>query len=81
MTRIVLEKEAAKLAEIKDSATICDASGRVLGYFTPATDHALYEDLVIPFTEEELQRLDQEEGKYSTAEVLEYLRRLESEPS
>ena len=79
MTQIILEHNAAKLAGVTDRVTRCDASGNVLGYFTPAEDKSLYKDLVIPLplTEEELRERYKVRHGYTTAEVLEHLRRLE----
>ena len=53
---------------------LCDPSGRILGYFTPAADRDLYATAEIPpIDEEELRRREHEEGGYTTAEVLDHL--------
>jgi hypothetical protein len=40
----------------------------------PLENSALYKNLVIPVTEEELRRAEAEEGRYSTEQVLAHLR-------
>ncbi len=70
--RITLER----LNRLGERLEICDESGRTLGYFTPANDHSLYEGVEPPVTEEELQRREQEAETYSTAEVVERLKKL-----
>jgi hypothetical protein len=58
-------------------AELCDSSGRLLGYFTPAANRDLYATAEIPpIDEEELQRREHEQGGYTTAEVLEHLEKL-----
>ncbi len=71
MTPLVLDRQTlAKLDEVKDRVAICDESGRMLGYFQPLVDRAAYADVVIPFSNEELNRFEQEPGERKLSEIL-----------
>lgn len=79
MTRIVLDEELkSRLLGLKQRLEIIDEDGRVLGFVTPAVDRSLYEGIEPPFSKEELDRIEKSGGRrYTTAEVLEYLKKLE----
>jgi hypothetical protein len=49
---------------------LCDASGRVLGTFTPATDPSEWEGLEPEISEEELAERLREEGGRTTEDIL-----------
>jgi hypothetical protein len=71
MTRVILDPTAlAKLRQAGEGVEVCDEAGRTQGYFTPVTDRSLYEGLQIPFTEEELQRRERQEGGRTLKEIL-----------
>jgi hypothetical protein len=77
MTRIVADLETSKqLIGVKDMAEICDPSGKLLGRFLPVPDLSEWDLTEPPISEEELRRIEQDPVSYSTAEVLEYLKKL-----
>ena len=79
MTRITVnEAQLGQLGTGQEEAELYDPSGRRLGYFLP--EH-LYRELVCRWanaqvSEEELERCRQETESYTTAQVLDHLRRL-----
>jgi hypothetical protein len=79
MSKMTINREtAAQLRGVRDHVSLCDDSGTVLGYFIPAADRSMYEGVEPPISKEELDRRSREPGpRYTTAEVLERLRRLE----
>ena len=59
MNRVVVNGEMqAKLAAAKQPAELCDETGNLLGYFTPASDRSLYAGVECPLSEEELAERD-----------------------
>ena len=77
MNKITLDPTAlSALGSLDHFTELCDPSGRTLGYFTPAVDRSLYDEVEIPIDEEELRRREHEEGSYTTAEVLDHLEKL-----
>jgi hypothetical protein len=80
MTRIILDPAtAAKLREVAQNVDLCDPSGQTLGYFTPAVDRSLYEGVECPLSNEELTRIEREDERFTTEEVLAHLKKLEQE--
>lgn len=77
MSRMTLDAAVAeKLRQTVTSIELCDPSGKVLGRFTPKLDPDEY-DLEPKISHEELQRrIDSNEPRYTTAEVLKYLESL-----
>ena len=60
MNRIVVDQASStKFSGLADTAELCDEAGRVLGYFTPAQSPSLYEGLQVPFSEQELDQIEQ----------------------
>lgn len=49
---------------------LCDASGRILGYLTPATDPGDYEGIDSPTSPEELRRRSEARGGRPLAGIL-----------
>jgi hypothetical protein len=80
MSKLILDSATATMLQsLTGRVELCDDSGRTLGYFTPREDRSLYEGMVVPISEEELRRREQDTKKtYTTAEVLDYLKRLET---
>jgi hypothetical protein len=71
MTQIILTREQARVvARAQAKVQVCDPDGNVLGYLEP-----------VDFTPEEIaeakRALASAERRYTTAQVLEYLRSLE----
>lgn len=76
MTRVLLDEPTlAKLKQAGDRAELCDDSGKVVGYFTAVSVEDEYEHFVPEMSEEEYQRLLRE-PRFSTAQVLEHLRKI-----
>ena len=79
MTRIVLDSETLKkLHDLRERMEVCDERGKLLGIIIPATDSLLYRNVDVPIDEEELQRREQESDEYTTSQVLNHLKSLES---
>jgi len=79
MTRITLDVAlSGKLHGIYQPVELCDPSGRVLGQFIPEVDPSEWEVVGPEPSEEELDRLEKSnEKRYTTEEVLAYLKSLE----
>jgi hypothetical protein len=77
MNRIIVDQTTITVLNNLDHSTeICDPSGHVVGYFTPVADRELYAELDIPTDEQELLRRENELQIFSTAEILEHLKKL-----
>jgi hypothetical protein len=83
MVRVVADAEtAAKLAELSEAAEVYDAAGQFLGRFEPQrppveivpAGDPLYSTAVPPITDEELDRIEQEPGGRTLAEIWQRLR-------
>jgi hypothetical protein len=71
MTKLVVDANLrGQLRDFREALELCDETGRVLGRLIPATDPSQWEPLTPEASDEELDRRDQEEESYSTAEVL-----------
>ena len=78
MTKILLDPATRdRLAKVDTCAELCDESGRSLGHFIPAVDDRLYQQIEVPFAEDELASAETEKDAYSTAEVLRRLHDLQ----
>ena len=79
MTKVVLDTGfLSKLAGIRETALLCDESGRVIGYFEPlepATGKG-EDGTESPFSDEEIQRFRQQRSGRSLQDVLAALERL-----
>jgi hypothetical protein len=76
-TYILPDKVAAELAQLGETAQLCDASGRSLGYFVPVVDPSHYEIIGPEPTDEELAEIEKSTEWYTTAEVLRHLESLQ----
>ena len=78
MTKLIVDATLPeKLPGLISPVELCDANGRILGRYFPQLDPAEYDLEPPPLNEEELaRRLSSNERRYTTAEVLEYLRKL-----
>ena len=79
MTRLLIDANLpAKLRQLTEPSELCDDSGKVLGRFEPVLDAAEWELLGPEITEEELERRStSKEKRYTTAEVLAHLEKLD----
>jgi len=80
MTRVIVDDDLrSKLHNLTEPLELVDPSGAVLGRLVPALDLSQYEPWEPEFSEEELQRDEQsDEKRYTTDEVLAYLKSLEN---
>ena len=77
MNRVVIDQQLRnKLGNLEQALELCDESGQILAYLTPAMPREAYESVESPHSEEELQRREREEETYSTSEVLRRLEQL-----
>jgi hypothetical protein len=78
MTQVIVDDALrSKLLNFSQPLQFCDDSGRVLGRFVPEPDLSEWETASPDISEEELQRrLNSNEKRYSTAEVLAHLEQL-----
>jgi hypothetical protein len=79
MTRIIVDEVLReKLQNFAQPLDLYDEEGRILARVTPLPDLSEFEPWEPSFDEEELQRQEQSGKWYTTAEVLDYLKRLEN---
>jgi len=79
MTKVVLDTGVlSRLAGIRETALLCDESGRVIGYFEPLEPpRGKGEDgTESPFSEEEIERFRQQRSGRSIQQVLAALEKL-----
>jgi hypothetical protein len=79
MSTVVIDSEtAAKLEEQSGEVEVRTSDGRLVGLFTPLRDGMPedYEWARQHFTKEEIEAARNEQGGYTTAEVLTYLQSL-----
>jgi hypothetical protein len=78
MDPIRLDAETLRrLMASMNTVDICDESGKVVGRFTPTIDLTDYDVVGPDITDEELRRRIESKGpRYTTAEVIEYLKQL-----
>ena len=70
MNKVILNQAAlTKLNQLKEGAEICDKTGRVVGFFTPAVDSSLYE-VENPPSEEELDAIEQQLDGRPLADIM-----------
>ncbi len=75
MSTVILDSKVIEmLRQPGGCVEIRDETGRVAGYFSPPVAHptetGLYSDIGVPFTDEELDRFEQEPGGRSLDEIL-----------
>jgi hypothetical protein len=79
MTQVIVDETLRnKLHNLTQPLELCDESGRVLGRVYPTLDLSQYGPLEPQISKEELQRRKKSDKWYTTAEVLDYLKRLEN---
>jgi hypothetical protein len=77
MIKIILDRELrARLHDLSELLELHDENGTVVGYFAPvATRVSSYEDLEVPITDEEVQRLLKQPAGRPLSEILADLER------
>jgi hypothetical protein len=78
MTQITLDAVSArKLEGVQESVQLCDPNGRVLGRFVPLIDLSKWEPITPEISDEELERrLNSNQKRYTTDEVIKHLESL-----
>jgi hypothetical protein len=73
MTKLMVDQAMAdKFKNLDGPVLVCDASGKVIGRLIPAS---LYDRVVVPFTEQELEQAEEETEEFTLAEILAELER------
>lgn len=71
MAKVTLDQNlAAKLRHLTERAELCDESGKTVGFFTPLANRSLYEGLVIPISDEEIEQAAKEKKGRPLADIL-----------
>jgi hypothetical protein len=65
----------AKLRGLDTHLELCDESGHVVGYFTPAADRSIYEGVKSPTSDDELDQRSRQGGGRPLREILDNLER------
>lgn len=76
MIRIQLDQSwRERLQGLNQTIEFCDEDGKVVGQFVPSEDHRMQEARrsLLQVSDEEWARIRNEEGEYSTEEVLKSL--------
>ena len=78
MQKVIVSPDIrGQLSTLDGPAELCDETGHVIGRFTPASvERAAYELGRTAFSDEELNLSSQQPTRYTTAEVLEHLKKL-----
>ncbi len=80
MAAITLEVEGGKFVNLSDCVEVFDASGQLLGTFSPPPRRSVYAGLEVPFSDEEVEQLVDEAKngpRLSSSEVRAHLKSLE----
>jgi hypothetical protein len=73
MTKVTIDPTIrAKLFNLTEPLEFMDEDGQLLGYFSPKSAQArpLYENVKVPFSDEEVQRLKQQPPGRPLADIL-----------
>jgi len=71
MVRVTIDSATlAKLHNLDSYLEFCDASGRLIGHFLPATERSIYEGVDSPTPLEEINRRLREETERPLADIL-----------
>jgi len=77
MTRVTIDEATrTKLGDRREPLEVCDDTGRILAYVTPAHERSIYEQLVCPTSDEELDRRERAGGGRTLVEIWADLERL-----
>lgn len=81
MNRVVLEGDVTKkLLDAGERVAVCDAEGRVIGYFQPVGPQPMTPEMLQwakeQISDEELERRSQKPGGITTEELLSRLKKL-----
>ncbi len=77
MTRVTIDAATwAKLQGVHDVAELCDEQGRVVGQFHPGPPRDADGNIIVPFSNEEIEELSKQEGGRPLKDILDDLSRL-----
>jgi len=77
MTRVTIDAATlAKLKDLRDMVELCDEAGRVWGHFLPGPPRDANGEIIVPFSEEELELRSQERGGRPLKDILSDLSKL-----
>ncbi len=79
MTRITLDAATlAKLRDVREMIELCDEAGRIWGHFLPGPPRQCQENgnIIVPISEEELDRRSAERGGRPLKDILNDLSKL-----
>jgi hypothetical protein len=77
MTRVTIDADTwAKLLAVREVVQLCDEQGRMVGVFHPGPPRDANGNVIIPISEEELNRRSQETGGRPLKDILDDLSKL-----
>jgi hypothetical protein len=77
MTRVTIDATTvAKLKDLREMVELRDEAGRVVGHFLPGPTRDANDQIVVPFSEEELERRSLERGGRPLKDILSDLSKL-----
>jgi hypothetical protein len=78
MTKVTIDAALfTKLVGVREVAQLCDSAGRLVGFFHPGPPRDENGNVILPFSEEELQRRSQEsDGGRPLRDILDDLSKL-----
>ena len=77
MTRITIDADTvAKLKDVRNMVELRDEAGRIVGHFLPGPPRDANGQIIVPFSEEELERRSQERGGRPLKDILSDLSKL-----
>ncbi len=77
MTRITLDAATlAKLRDVREMIELCDEAGRIWGHFLPGPPRDTNGNIIVPISEEELDRRSAERGGRPLKDILNDLSKL-----
>jgi hypothetical protein len=78
MSTVIIDQDTrTRLGNLEDRLELRDETGRVLGYFTPAPDRSLYDNVDSPVSVQELRRRERAGGGRTRRTLSEILADLE----
>jgi hypothetical protein len=77
MTRVTIDAATvARLKDVREMVELRDEAGRVVGHFLPGPPRDADGKIIVPFSEEELERRSQERGGRPLKDILSDLSKL-----
>jgi hypothetical protein len=71
MTRVKIDSTTlAKLQSLRDVAELCDDVGRVIGHFHPGPPRDANGNIIVPFSDEEIEEFRKQTGGRPLKDIL-----------